>query len=143
MQSPEEDEALESQQLLLESSLDLVFETYDAARTQRMSDPVVILLDCEDAIGSAIARSWLGDDAVDEAIDNQRLAEAETETGEVPKTTVFAYAFPWADCRREVPAIFPYLSPVFDLPLPGDGFLAISITSGGASALTVPHSARQ
>ena len=58
-------------------------------------------------------------------------------------TTVYAQAFPWAKCVEQVPAVFPYLSQVFDEPYPRDGFLAISVTSGGASALTVPFTARE
>jgi len=140
MLSPEENEALEAQQELLENSLSLVFEAFDSAIKEKMVDPVILLLDCEDAIGSEIARSWLGDEAVDNAIEERQLDEEEIDD---ENTTVFAYAFPFAECRREIPAVFPYLSPVFEQPPPTDGFLAISVTSGGASALTVPPSARQ
>jgi hypothetical protein len=131
--SPEDDAALETQQWLLETSLPLAFSAYDEALAAKMRDPVVFVLDCEDSVGGEIARSWLGDEAVDDAI---------ADRDEDSETTVFAYAFPLAKCRAEVPAVFPYLKPVFDT-LPVDGFLAISVTAGGASALTVPFEARE
>ena len=58
-------------------------------------------------------------------------------------TTVFAHAFSWDECRQEVPAVFPYLQDVFEQDLPEDGFLAISVTAGGASVLTVPFEVRE
>ena len=128
--------ALEAQQLLLESNLELAFRAYDDAFGEKMRDPVVFLLDCEDAVGGEIARSWLGDDAVDEAI------AAQHSDGESVETTVYACAFPFQKCRLEVPAVFEYLAPVFAGNAPPDGFLGIAVTCGGASALTVPFEAR-
>lgn len=128
----EESDPLEAQQLLLESSLELAFSAYDEALAAKLRDPVVFLLDCEDAIGGEIARSWLGEETVADAI-------ADRDDG--AETTVFAHAFPFVQCRTEVPAVFPYLSPALKTP-PVDGFLAIAVTCGGASALTVPFSAR-
>jgi hypothetical protein len=130
------EEALEAQQWLLESSLALAFDAYDEAVAANARDPVVFILDCEDAVGSEIARSWLGEQAIADAIADRALEDEESET------TVFAHAFPFAKCRTEVPAVFPYLAPVFERP-PADGFLAISVTAGGASALTVPFDARE
>lgn len=131
------EDPLEAQQLLLESSLELAFSAYDEALSSKLRDPVVFLLDCEDAIGGEIARSWLGEEAVADAIADHAVADEDEET----ETTVFAHAFPFAQCRTEVPAVFPYLRPALETP-PVDGFLAISVTSGGASALTVPFTAR-
>ncbi len=128
--------ALQEQQSLLESSLALAFSAYDSAKQEGMSDPVVLLLDCEDAIGGEIARGWLGEETVAEVI-QERQSQKPTD-----ETTVFAQAFPWTQCCSEVPAVFDYLAPVFEQPVPKDGFLAISVTSGGASALTVPFAAR-
>jgi len=136
---------LEQQQALLEGSLTLVFTAYDQAVADGVSDPVVILLDCEDSIGVKVARGWLGDEAVDIAV-GQVAAEQSGPvelSGQDEKTTVFAYAFAWEACQQEVPAVFPYLAPMFEQPPPQDGFLAISVTSGGASALTVPWDARE
>ena len=127
---------LDAQQDLLETSLEIVFAAYDEARQRGVEQPVVMLVDCEDEIGSQIVRGWLGDEAVDDAIGEQR------ESDETEMTTVFAYGFPLAECSREIPQVFPYLEPVFDTPPSTDGFLAISVTSGGASALTVPWAAR-
>lgn len=133
--SSSEDDALEAQQWLLESSLALVFDAYDEAVAANERDPVVFILDCEDAVGGEIARSWLGEQAIADAIADRALEDEESET------TVFAHAFPFAKCRTEVPAVFPYLKGAFERP-PADGFLAISVTAGGASALTVPFAAR-
>jgi len=127
--------ALEAQQALLETSLPLVFEAYDDAVKRKVKEPVVLLLDCEDEIGGEIARSWLGDEAVEDAI-----SEEAAERQSADETTVFAVAYPLAECRREIPAVFPYLEPA--LRSPKNGFLAISVTSGGASVLIVPNDAR-
>lgn len=137
-ESPQElEDALEEQQALLETSLPAVFEAYDDALLRKVKDPVVLLLDCEDPIGGEIARSWLGDEAVDDAIAAQT---AERELAD--ETTVFALAFPLAECRREIPPVFPYLTPGLSAPPSGGGFWAISVTSGGASLLAVPLEAR-
>lgn len=132
------DDPLEQQQMLAESSLPLLFETYDAAVADGIHSPVVVLVDCEDAIGSQIARAWLGDDAVDDAIANNPDGDADDDP-----TTVFARAVSWKKSRREVPEIFEYLAPVFESGPPEGGFLVVSITAGGASALTVPLDARE
>lgn len=124
---------LEEQQQLAESSLALLFETFDAAIAKGMKSPVVLLVDCEDDIGSQIVRAWLGDDAVEDAVANHAGSE----------TTVYARAESFKHCRREVPETFEYLAPVFEAGPPMDGFLVISITAGGASALTVPMDARE
>jgi hypothetical protein len=129
--------ALEAQQLLLETSLPLAFEAYDDAIKRKIKDPVVLLLDCEDEIGGDIARTWLGDDAVEDAIAHNAASDPSSD-----ETTVFAYAFSLDDCRREVPPVFPYLAPALNGPADARGFWAISITAGGASILTVPLGAR-
>jgi hypothetical protein len=113
----------------------LAFEAYDEAIRAKQRDPVVVVLDCEDAIGGEIARSWLGEEIIADAIADRALEDEESET------TVFVHAFPFAQCRTEVPAVFPYLKGALEQP-PTDGFLAISVTAGGASALTVPFDAR-
>jgi hypothetical protein len=133
--SPEDaEEALEAQQALLETSLPLVFEVYDDAIKRKVKEPVVLLLDCEDEIGGEIARSWLGDDSVEDAIFHE-AADRESDD----ETTVFAIAFPLAECRREIPRVFPYLEPALNAP--ANGFLAVSVTAGGASVLIVPPDA--
>ncbi len=124
----------DAQQTLLENSLPAAFEAYDTAVEAEIAQPVVFLLDCEDAIGGEIARSWLGEEVVAEAMGEQPPGE--------DSTTVFAHAFSWDQCRQEVPAVFPYLQEVFEQEQPDDGFWAISVTAGGASALTVPFAAR-
>jgi hypothetical protein len=133
--SDEENAALEAQQALLETSLPLVFDVYDDAISRQIETPVVLLIDCEDDIGGEIARGWLGDENVDEAILDETAERTSSDA-----TTVFAVAFSLAECQREVPAVFPYLAPA--LAAPNAGFLAISITSGGASVLIVPEDAR-
>lgn len=138
-ESDSEQSALDAQQELVESSLELVFETFDDALKSSVEQPVVILLDCEDSVGGEIARSWLGSAAVDQAVADRHEEEAEPSLAE---TTVFAYAFPFKKCMQEMPAFFPYLDPIWRQPYPDSGFLTIGITSGGASVLTVPFDAR-
>jgi len=138
-----QESALQDQQELLENSLPAAFSAYDLAKGEGMADPVVFLLDCEDEIGGEIARSWLGDEAVEDAIEQRRLDANSDDEGEEGLTTLFAHAFPLEKCREEVPAIFPYLEPVFHETLPRESFLTIVVTCGGASALTVPFSARE
>ena len=135
--SPDE-VAAATQQELLESCLEIVFDAYDDAIHDKMVEPVVFVIDCEDAIGEEIANAWLGEENVRNAVAEQKLEQPDEEL-----TTVFAQAFPMAESRREVPAVFDYLAPVFDTDLPVDSFLAIAITAGGASAFTVPLSARE
>lgn len=135
--APDLEEALEAQQTLLETSLPLAFETYDEAISRNVKDPVVLVLDCEDEIGGEIARGWLGDEAVDDAISYQAASDPAGDA-----TTVFAYAFSLEECRREVPPVFPYLAPALEAPPAPGGFWAIAVTSGGASLLTVPLDAR-
>jgi hypothetical protein len=129
--------ALEAQQLLLETSLPLAFEAYDDAIKRKIKDPVVLLLDCEDEIGGEIARTWLGDEVVEDAIAHNAATDPSAD-----ETTVFAHAFSLDECRCEVPAVFPYLAPALNGPPDHRGFWAISITAGGASILTVPFEAR-
>lgn len=128
------DDPLEAQQLLVESALPLVFEAYDEASAEGIADPLVVLVDCEDELGGAIARGWLGDEKVDDAI------AAEGTDGDT--TTAFARAIAWAECREELAEAFPYLAEVLGSPPPGDGVLVIGVTAGGASALTAPLDAR-
>jgi hypothetical protein len=142
--SDDMDTCLEYQQTLLEESLPLVFSAYDQAVAERLSDPVVVLLDCEDPLGQEIARGWLGDEAVDSAIEQVAIEQVTLElAAQDDQTTVFAHGFAWDVCHREIPSVFPYLAPIFEQPRPRNGFLAISVTSGGASALTVPWDARK
>ena len=133
---------MEAQQLLLETCLELVFSAYDAARRAGIAIPVVVLLDCEDEIGGQIARSWLGTEEVEDAIAQRRAEVAADAEGQDAATTVYAQAFAWQDCQDAIPKVFPYLGPVFSEQPADAGFLAISITGGGASALSVPPTAR-
>lgn len=133
----DDQQAAEAQQELLESCLELVFDALDEAVADKVVEPVVFLIDCEDEIGEQIAHAWLGAENVRNAVAEQQL---ENPGGDL--TTVFARAFSMAESRREVPAVFAYLAPVFDAELPADGFLTIAVTAGGASAFTVPLSAR-
>lgn len=129
------DDPLEQQQLLVESSLEAVFEAYDEAVEEGVDRPVVWVIDCEDELGAKIAREWLGDEAVDEAI-------ALVETEDDSETIVFSIASDWETTRDEASRAFPYLSEVFEDGPPLDGILVLGVTAGGASALTAPWEAR-
>src|SRR5690349_21451753 len=114
------DEALDSeaQQSLIESSLEQAFAEYDYACAHGLADPVIFLIDCEDEIGSPIARAWEGDDSVDAAIlENLGRADAAAEAGDAEDAddpanpagtrpggdsrliTTLARAYSLADCR--------------------------------------------
>lgn len=136
MDHPDETAALDAQQTLVESSLPIVFATYDEAQADGVAQPVVVLVDCEDELGGEIARGWLGDEAVSDAIAMRHADDPDAET------TVFARAVALADCRDELGRAFPYLAPVFESPPPDDGVLVVGVTAGGASALTAPNDAR-
>jgi len=129
--------ASQAQQEMLENCLELVFDAFDEGVADKVVDPIVFLLDCEDEIGAQIASAWMGAEAVRDAVAEQQLADPGSDL-----TTVFARAFPLAESRQEVPDVFPYLASVFEAELPTDGFLAIAVTACGASAFTVPLTAR-
>ena len=135
-----EETALSVQEELLENCLPLVFQAFDSACEAKIRNPVVFLLDCEDPLGGEIAKGWLGEQVVQEAIEDFHSTTHEDSQG---TTTVFAHAFSWEESQREVPGVFPYLGPVFSEGPPADGFLAITVAAGGASAFTVPSAARE
>ena len=134
---PDVEQAQEEQQALAESSLAAVFEAYDDALQEGVEHPVVLVIDCEDPLGAEISRAWLGDETVDDAI----ALQASDEDSQAD-TTVFVAAFAFADCKSEVTKVFPYLASVFESPPGDDGVLIVSVTSGGASALTASMDAR-
>lgn len=145
--SGDEAKDMEAKEALLESSLEQAFAEYDFARKHQMPEPVVFLVDCEDQIGSPMARGWEGDEAVDAAIqENREEADEATAQSDPPDAqrciTTLARAFALADCRREIPQYFPELMPTFVDEPPKDGFLAVVITAGGAATFTVPFDAR-
>lgn len=139
MSEPEtDDETLDAHQLLVESALPIVFETYDEAVAEEVVSPLIVLVDCEDELGGQIARGWLGDEVVDDAI----AAEAPGEETEMQQTTVFARAIAWAEAQPDLVEAFPYLEPALETGPPEDGVFVVGITEGGASAFTAPWDAR-
>ncbi len=133
---------MENQQVLVEVSLGLVFSIYDEAIEGKIKEPVVFLLDCEDQIGNQIAQGWLGAEEVSEAILDR---QSNIQEGEEPEssTTVFSGAYPYEMCSEEIPQVFPYLADVFAEEFSDEGIMVVSVTSGGASVLTVPLEARE
>lgn len=132
---PEQD--MELRQALGDSSLPQLFEAFDLGLEEGLADPVVLLMDCEDEIGSRFARGWVGDSAVDAALKEQRPS-----AGEEPITITLALALDFTECQTEIPQYLPYLAETFQEPPPLEGFLAVVITSGGAATFTVPFAAR-
>ena len=130
----DEDLDMEGRQSLVEQSLPDLWDAYDQALTDGLSHPVIFLIDCEDPIGGQIARQWEGDDAVDAAILANTEESSADAAGEAVTTTLIR-AFPFQDCQREVPQLFPYLSGSFAQP-PPDGLLVIVISYGGAATFT-------
>ncbi|TWT99169.1 hypothetical protein Pla108_01030 [Botrimarina colliarenosi] len=135
-----EDDPLELQQSLVESALPLVFEAYDEAVEAGVAHPMIVLLDCEDELGGEIARGWLGEDAIDDAIAAQ--AAGDDSPSESDPTTVLARAIGWDDAQSDLADAFPYLKPALDQGPPEDGVFVVGVTAGGASALTAPWDAR-
>lgn len=136
----DEEQDMLGREALIEDSLAQVFEAYDLAQRDGIKHPVVLLLDCEDEIGSQIARAWDGDDAVDAAI----MANADRDDGEDASTitTTLARWESFKRCRNEVPKVFPYLAGTFEQPPPADGFVAVVVAFGGAATFVVPLDAR-
>jgi hypothetical protein len=140
-QSRDMSDAFDPMEALVESSLPLVFETYDAANKEGTREPVILLLDCQDEIGREIVEAWLGPETVEDAV---LAIEAERDTAtadEFDVTTVFARAMPLSACRKEVPAVFPYLAAAFDA-LPPDAILVMAVSAGGAATFIVPFASR-
>lgn len=131
------DDPLELQQELVETALPLVFSTYDEAERDGVQSPLVVLVDCEDELGGQIARGWLGEEVVDDAI-AANLPDEDPDS----QTTVFARALGWEEAAAELAEAFPYLGPALESAPPDDGVFVVSITAGGASALTAPWDAR-
>lgn len=138
MSDPEihDDEAnLDAQQAFVESALEVVFDTYRGAIEEGIAAPIVVLLDCEDELGGQIARGWLGDEAIDDAIAVEHAA-ADDEAAEV--TTAFARALPFAEAASELSEAFPYLADSLAEVDPNDGVVILGVSAGGACLLTAP-----
>ncbi|MEN0110013.1 MAG: hypothetical protein AAF805_04755 [Planctomycetota bacterium] len=137
---PQESAALEAQQEFVESALELVFETHRGAVEEGVVEPIVVLLDCEDDLGGQIARGWLGDEAIDDAIALEH-ADADAEGADV--TTAFARALPLAEASGELAEAFPYLADSLAEIDPSDGVVILGVTAGGACLLTAPLDAME
>ena len=124
---------------MVESCLDRIFAAYDFGIEEKIVDPVIFLVDCEDVVGGAVARGWEGDDAVDAAI--MANAESDSLEGKLP-TTILTTAVSFVDSCTEVPRWFPYLEETLSQGPPCDAFYVIAITFGGAGVFSVPLSAR-
>lgn len=139
---PDESSALEAQQEFVESALELVFQTHAGAIEEGVPEPIVVLLDCEDELGGQIARGWLGDQTVDDAI---ALEHAGASDGEEPDatevTTAFAHAMPLAEAAGELSEAFPYLADSLQEIDPAEGVVILGVTAGGACLLTAPFDA--
>jgi hypothetical protein len=138
---PESSERVDQMEVLVESSLPLIFSTYDQARHDLVRDPVILLIDCDDAMGREIVEAWLGPEMVDDAIlaiEAERDDDGALDDGH---TTVFARPMPLAVCRREIPPVFPYLNGGFD-SLPPHAVLVMAVSNGGAATFVVPFSSR-
>jgi len=148
----EAQQAMAAREELVEGNFDQVVAGYKHARGQGERDPVVFLVDCEDTIGSEIARAWEGDEAVDEAILEARHAgptasedpaadsspTADASPAVESPTTILVRTFPFADCRQEIPGVFPYLADSFHEPPADDQFLIVVIAAAGAATFTAP-----
>ena len=151
--------AMAARENLVENNFDEIVAGYQAACKQGEADPVVFLVDCEDPIGSQIARAWEGDDTVDEAILDARHSDIPLEgdasvEGKVStpdessdhgargdseeRTTILVRTFPFADSCEEVPGVFPYLADSFRQAPSADQFLIVVVAAEGAATFTAP-----
>ena len=130
---------MDGREALVEGCLDRLFVAFDSGCEEGFLDPVVLLVDCEDAIGAPVARSWEGNDAVDAAI--MENADAAEDPEKFP-TTILIRVVSFTDGQQELPKWFPYLQDAFSHGPPRDGFYVVAITFGGAGTFTVPLNAR-
>jgi len=124
---------------MVEGCLDQIFAAYDLGIDEKIVDPVIFLVDCEDVVGAAVARGWEGDDAVDAAI--MANTESDSREDDIP-TTILTRAASLVDSCIEVPRWFPYLEETLSQGSPCEAFYVIAITFGGAGAFSVPLAAR-
>ncbi len=130
---------MDGREALIEDCLESLFVAFDSGTAEGFLSPVVMLVDCEDAVGAPIARSWEGNDAVDAAImANAKDAE---ELDNIP-ATILIRTVSFVDGEQELPKWFPYLHESFSQGPPVDGFYVVVISFGGAGIFTVPMSAR-
>ena len=96
---------MEAREQLVEDCLLRLQDAHEEALQAGISDPVVFLIDCEDSVGTTIARNWEGDDAVDSAI--LANAECEHDGGRETIATVLTRAVSFQESQRDVPGLFP------------------------------------
>ncbi len=137
--NPEHD--MDGREALLESSLGSLFDAFDIALEEGVSEPVLLLIDCEDPIGAPIARKWEGNDAVDAAIMSNAI-EDETSDNEEQATTVLIKTVPLFDSQQDLSQWFPYLADALARGPAVGGFYVVVISFGGAGVFTVPMATR-
>lgn len=125
---------MEVREQLAEDCLTRLQDAHDEALEAGIAAPVLFLIDCEDRVGTTIARSWEGDDAVDSAI----LANAEGDHEGETIATVLTRAISFEEGKREVPRLFPYLAISFQEHPPKGHFLVIVVASGGSATFFAP-----
>ena len=132
---------MDGREALVESSLGSLFDAYDVAVEEGLTEPVVLLIDCEDTIGAPIARKWEGNDAVDAAIMSNAMEDASSNREE-RNTTVLVKTVSLFDSQQELSRWFPYLADAFASGPATDGFYVVVISFGGAGVFTVPMTTR-
>jgi len=136
---PEKD--MDGREALVEACLDRLFAAFDSGVVEGIVEPVVLLVDCEDSVGTPIARTWEGDDAVDAAI-MANANDAEREEQNELATTILIRTVSFIDSQRELPKLFDYLQDSFSHGPAVGGFYVVVISFGGAGIFTVPMTAR-
>jgi len=130
---------MDGREALADECIERVLQAHREAGKENVLEPVVFLIDCEDPIGSELARAWEGDDAVDGAI----LAGAEQSDDARDDSwaiTTLVRAVGFAECRREVVELFPYLAASFEAPPPAGQILIVVVAYGGAGTFTAARS---
>ena len=136
---PEKD--MDGREALVEACLDRLFAAFDSGVVDGIVEPVVLLVDCEDSVGTPIARTWEGDDAVDAAI-MANANDAEREERNELATTILIRTVSLIDSPRDLPKLFHYLQDSFSHGPSVGGFYVVVISFGGAGVFTVPMTAR-
>lgn len=132
---------MDGREALVEACLDRLFAAFDSGVVEGIVEPVVLLVDCEDSVGTPIARTWEGDDAVDAAI-MANANDAEREEQNELATTILIRTVSFIDSQRELPKLFDYLQDSFSHGPAVGGFYVVVISFGGAGIFTVPMTAR-
>ena len=126
-----QDEQARSQ--LAEANYDQMCEVYRRAAAAGAAAFVVLVLDCGDVLGNQLARLCVGDARIEAEL---AAREGGSRAG---ATMTLVVPTDYEQTREGLLASFPELEADFTPPTP-DNFLAVLVTSGGASVAEISPS---